>query len=333
MDNTIKPEQYADVLRKFDRKKEHNEYEDSNNTGRTIAGSIGAETPLLVLMDIRKELSDISIRMEESNNITRDLLIHLNNARDDDAIKRDQQHKDMLAYMQQLSDSMQSSRNVVSTPSAITTPREKHVYGSSAENTYFYYDYQLKTSESVVGCILMHLYMLVSNNLGDFRNTTVDSSLFGLSEWTSTVRNLRSSDSYKLPKFSSFDVKQALDIVASTTMGRRVTLKIEHISELSNTCPTIIIAVEEMRNRIMRCPGFVPLLKAKCLATLEFPYVTMENTFNVATTDPKIPGSDALIDMVKSMNDSQKKRYVKEVLNLEKKPMAATRIVLSNKNS
>lgn len=322
-DFTIKPEQYGEVLRKFDRKKEHNKITEANEAGRTAAGSIGGETPLLVLMDVRKELSDLSNRLDESNSIMRELLASLNNARDDDAIKSEQRHKDMLAYMSQISDAISSSRSIVSHPSVSLPQRSKTVKGTGSETTYYYYDFQIKNTEAVVGCILMHLCMLVTNNLGDFNEK--ETTLFGLQEWTSAVRYVRLMDKFKLPKFDTYDVQQSLEVVASDTLGRRVVLKIEHIGQLCNTCPTIMVGVEEMRRRIIQCPGVVTLSKSKQLATLDFPYVTIENTLNITDTDPKIAGSDALVDIVRSMNDTQKKSYTKEILLEGKRPMVAAR--------
>ncbi|KAI1906220.1 hypothetical protein LOZ61_006778 [Ophidiomyces ophidiicola] len=322
MDNTIKPEDYETVLRKFDRRKEHDKFTNNNDASRQVAASIGAETPLVVLTDIRSLLSDISNKLDTSNELLSDSLKDNRNYRAEDVAMREEHHKATLAYMQQLSDSISSGSRGESLPLSYRSPAS--ATKSSVKDSYYYYrGHEIKNSEAVIGCILMHLDILVSNSTD--QHDSLDASIMELPQWRSAVSVIKSADkNLKFVKMSSFETSQALDIIASPVPGRPVTIQANHITELSNSCATIIGHVELIRNRLLQCPGIISINRARHLAALNFPYVTMEGILNLKTTIPRIAGSNAVIDTVRSLNDTQKKAYAAKVLNEQLKPIVAS---------
>lgn len=324
MDHSIKPDQYEDVLRNFDRKKEREQHRSSNTMGRNVAANVGGETPLLVLMDIRDILSSMSSRIEENNNTMRDLLIHLNNARDDDVIRADQRHKESLAYMQQIADRIGSTSVTSSVAPSVATLGNSMVT-PDVKNMHYYRGTQIKSPEAVVGCVLMHIEMLVSNNVMDGRRDSVaDAGVMDVDDWASAVRNVRKTDSYKLMTMASYDTKHTLDIVATTVQGRPVTLQIEHLNDLCNKCPSLMTTVDEIRKRLIKCPGLVTPNKTKHLSMITFPYTTNENQLNLSTNDSATTGSPTVIDRVKTMKKNQRDVYALEILKNGKKPMQAS---------
>lgn len=322
MDNSIKPEDYETVLRKFDRRKEHENFTNSNNASRQVAAGVGTETPLTVLIDIRNLLSDVSNKLDVNNELLTELLKDNRSFRAEDVATRDEHHKATLAYMQQLSDSMSSGIR----SDAVSLPYRPPASATKAGNKgayHFYRGHEIKNPEAVIGCILMHLDILVSNAVD--QHDSPDPVIMDLPQWMTAVSIIKSTNKdLKFVKMSSFETSQALDIIASTVPGRSVTIQPSHITELSNNCATIIGHTELVRNRLLQCPGIISINRVRHLAALDYPYVTMEGTLNLKTTMPRITVSNAVIDAVKQLNVVQKKAYASKVLNEGAKPLMAS---------
>ena len=327
MDHTIKPENIAAVLRDFDRKKEHESIVESSNTSLEVVSAIGTETSLTVLIDIRRLMSELLIATKES---TTELQLQ----RQID----EQRHKETLGYLEQISDRIQSvgGRSVsqlVVRPGSSTTGSTNISSGVS----FYYRGDEIKTVQSVIGCILLHLDNMISRTLlSDIGE--MDTTVMELRDWTAVVRILKDADSsttahtgvLKLPKFDATETKHAINIIASPTSGRTTVCKTEHITDMLKSCSGIMGCVDEIRNRALQCPGILSPNRYYRLASISFPYVTNENTLNLQhTTEVQSAGSKVVLDRVKQMVEQQKKIYVNEILKNNSKPLTAANTALS----
>lgn len=318
MDSTVRPEQIAEVLRNFDRKKEQIVNTETSERSLEAVSAIGTDTPLTVLIDIRQLLTEISNEVRLTNEILRQSNEYGSS-----------RHREVLGYLQQVSDSIRTSQSI----STAQIPLRPSTETSGSSESYYYRGDQIKTVHSVLGCIFLHLDAMVSK-LSPSEAGSVDTAVMELKDWAGTVRILKEAEStctphngiLKLPSFTSTECKYALNVIASPTQGRAVFCKLEHMSDLMSTCPGIMNCIEEIRIRAVRCPGILSASRAKRMASISYPFITMENSINITEPNPKMVGSKIVLERVRAMNLPQKKIYVNEILKNGTKPMNASRI-------
>lgn len=316
MDNTINPEEIANVLKQFDRHKQAEEYDTTSTNSREIVSSIGTDTPITVLLDIRQLITELLTETKVLNEKI-DFQQELNEKR----------HKESLAFMFEMSKSV-SRNNITHTPIVSSQPRSSFPTEHAA--TYYYKGDEIKTSQSVIGCILIHLVNLTSKTLS-VSNDVSDVTVMELKDWASAVTILREVDSantpnsgvLQLPKIGSTESQYALSIIAAPVAGRITILKCEHIAQLVANCSTVVKCVEEIRLRATKCPGIIGSSRLRILSAIEYPYVTNDGVLNIVAHSPRPIGSAVIHEKIKSMNINQKKIYAQLILRNGKKPVVA----------
>ena len=329
MDETIKPEDIASVLKQFDRQKESEQYSTASSNAREVVSSIGTDTPLTVLLDIRHIMTELCTeirkRNERDDEMSQLMFKFVRQQKESD----DQRHREMLAFMNKLS---KSGVHVPTPLPPSVSAQMKSLSISDSNDKYYYKGDEIKTSQAIIGCFLLHLDLIVSRNL-PVSNDTSDTVVMELKDWSSAVTILREAESNNtpstgiltLPKKTSEEAIQTLDVIASPISGRSVVCKTEHIQSLILNCPTISNCVEEIRQRALLCPGIISSSRLRNLSALDFPYVTREGVLNIVNTAPKPRGSNILHEKIKQMNAHQKKIYAQLVLaNGHKSIIAAT---------
>jgi len=268
MDNTIKEEQIQNVLRNFDRQKHQEVNTRASLRSLEVVSAIGTDTPLTVLVDIRQLLIEVSNEARQN----RELLLQSHEL-------NQKHHRESLGYLQQLSDDIRSTHQ----SAAVQLPMRQAVSNSqSSGDAYYYRGDEIKTTQSLVGCILLHIDAAVSK-LTPIEIGSMDTTVMELKDWTAAVRILKDADSsmtphtgvLKLPNFNSTESRYSLNIVANPVQGRVTVCKLEHISDIVTTCPGIMNCVEEIRLRILECPGIISATRAKRLASVSYPFVTI----------------------------------------------------------
>jgi len=328
MENNILPEKIAEALKQFDRQKQSEEYHTVSNNAREIVSAIGTDTPTTILLDIRHILSEINTAIARQNQKSDEMIQFILETMKIQERSTEQRHNEMLAFMNKVSDS--TNRGHISQSPSVSS-QMKSLSMTESDGRYYYKGDEIKTNQAVVACFLMHLDLMISRTI-TMSNDITDTSIMELKDWSSAVTILREIDSYitpnrgilSIPKKTSVECTNALDIIASPVPGRTVTCKTEHIKSLIATCPTIANCVEEIRLRAIACPGIIPSSRLRRLSAISFPYVRRDDMLNITEHSPKFIGSTVLHESVRQMNTQQRKIYAQLVLGSSIKPMIAS---------
>lgn len=309
-----------DAVADMDRRKVRDEVSSAAKSSLDAAASIGTETPMVILRDIRRTIIDIQNLMieHERNEVMRNTASEA---------QRQIQHNELIATLQQL--------NMQSQPDAMSYHRStsRASIGSAPGKRQFYdSDVEIKTGAQVVALVLMQFDKVLQNS-GQLPSTSnSDAVILDLKGWTAPVLKVSGVESsvthnrgkLALPKPSQLETVNALDIAASTEMGRSQTVRVTDIVRLQHTCPAIIGIVEEVRQRIMKCPGIIPEGRRQRMSHLKFPYVTREQELNVvAIPENYAKAGPLVVDSVPKLKDAAKKVYVSEVLEKGVAPVIA----------
>lgn len=319
MDHTVPKSEIEKVLRDFDRKKNEETVTESNSRSRDIVSSIGTESTLTVLMDIRKVMCDMESSIATLNDNIGMMMAFMRN----ESTKQQERHEQILAFMHNIGNKLEPSLQ----PRASMSVSDMSMMSPApTKQTYYFRGDEIKNPESLVGCILMQVEQHASR-LVDIEPTFSDTTITEMSQWGSAIRVLKGKDSDKLSimPLSSFECSTALEIVASPVKGRPVTCRIEHIDELHNKCPSLMGQVEEFRKRLMRCPGIINTRKMLALAQLNYPYVSTEGVLNIRNESSGVKVSQIVVNLVKSLNQIQRGKYVAYILAGDKPIVAANK--------
>jgi hypothetical protein len=336
MDNTINPDEIANVLKQFDRQKESEKYVSTGNAAKEIVSSIGTDTPLTVLLDIRQLLTEINHTTRDHARKQEEAFHTIIDIMSEQRAVGEQRHRETLAFINKMSE---SSGREYSPRSTGVSPHMKSISLTDSDGRYYYKGDEIKTNQSIIACFLIHLDVIVSKAL-PLSDDITDTSVMELKDWSSAVTILREVESSVTPNpgVLSFPKKNAeesintLDVIASPVPGRTTVCKNEHIHSLIVNCPTISRCVEEIRQRALLCPGIVGSSRLRNLAALSYPYVLKDGVLNITNTAPKPMGSAVLHERVKQMNSHQKKIYAQLILGApSKKPIVASSIALDCK--
>lgn len=324
MDHTIPKSDIERVLKDFDRKKNEESVTEANAKSRDIVSSIGTESTLTVLMDIRQVICNMESNIASLNSNFNIMASFLQN----ESVKQQERHEQTLAFMHNIASKLESSpqhRTSVSVSDMST------MSPAPSKQTYYFRGDEIRSPESLVGCILMHIEHHVSR-LTDVESTFNDTSITEMPQWGSAVRSLKGEDTEKIKimPLSSFECTTALEIVASPVKGRPVACRIEHINELCNKCPSLMGQVEEFRKRLVKCPGIINTRKLLALAQLSYPYVSVEGVLNVRSEVVATKISQNVVNLVKSMNHPQKTMYALRIFRGDRPIVAANAALQKN---
>jgi hypothetical protein len=334
--HTIPQDKIDETLRDFDRRKKDNSQRNEANTFREISSAIGSETPISVLFDIRELLSDILKQHIEVNARLQEQAEISNRQYSEMMERMNDMHLEKIAYMDQIANvkSMQTSSSVLGQVSNLSV---SHAQMSQTNQQYYYRGDELKTTDSVIGCIFMHLDYLVARVLPE---TVPDTVPMEVSDWSTAIRILKDAESIRtsitgklsLPKRSSNEVEYALNIIATITKGRTPQCNIDQIYDLTIKCPSLMGCVEEIRQRSIRCPGIISPVRNRRLNTISYPYV-VDGVLNSLQTLADPIGSLVVNDGVKTMKIAARKEYCSLILRDKIAPVKAMLLVKGTKNN
>jgi len=338
MANTIDKDEIIDALRKFDRKKESDKYEEAAEKSRSIASAVGTDTPVTLLTDIRQQLNDIQKAIDNFTVSIQGVTEYLVEVESRRMEVEDRRHNELLAFINKMSQIPSTSVSIPMSPMSMSQSRVSIGSQLDSQVKYFYKGDELKTSQSVIGCMLLHLESMISRSLPSSIDIS-DTAIMGLKEWSSACTVLREASSnstpnigtLSFPKRNSDECNSAINIIATTISGRTVVCKEEHLSMISNSCPAIVRCVEEIRLRAIACPGIISSLRLRNLSAISFPYITKDDTLNITNFNPRAIGSATLYDTVKRFSIKQKKCYANLILEEGKKPMIAANLAEKEK--
>lgn len=302
---TLTSDDLAEKLASFDRRKHDREIQSQSARSLSAVASIATDTPVTILLDIRQLLVDLSKSTTQYMND-----IEAQRQRDET------RHTELLAYISDLTEQVKASKiggQIMPTVMSRSTGKQ------TPPTDYYYRGDRIKTPEALVGCILYHLDSVIHRISGT--TDVTDTTAMEVKDWSTIVRLLRRSNSnrtrspgvLKLPSLASVESLTALSIVAADTVGRDITCMPSHISTLINKCDTIMSCVEEIRQRLMLCHGFISQQRYNRLHSTSYPFVSTDGTVIISNSNPDIIPA-IIIGAVKAMKDQVKQKYVDYIL-------------------
>ncbi len=320
MDNRVREEDIRDTLRRFDRRKESERRGKSSTDALNVASAVGTETPVTLLADIRQCICELTDVIKNSNDEAR--------AREESSVQR---HSQVLAFMCDIGETLRKQQGGLYTPTSARTPTS--IAGKQEQREYFYGGDKLSTKNAVTGCVLMQLYNVAIRQMSGNNYHQIDATPMELKHWSTLVSVVVEADSnitntkgkLVLPKQTSSESVTASELVASTVEGRNTSCKLEHLRTLQDECPSVAAAVNEVKERIVACPGLISPSRFRCLASISFPFITRDGTLNTSGIDLQKGGTKVIIDAVSRLNIPQRKQYAMRVLRDNVKPLVAAK--------
>jgi hypothetical protein len=305
-----------DAVSDMDRRKQREEVSFAAKSGLDAASNIGTETPMVVLLDIRKCITDLSETLTENERIEAER-----------ESRREERHHELIATLQSM------ALQVSGTSSMPYRPMSRDSIGSSTDKRQFFHkDTVITTGPQIIGVVLMQLDKVLQNSgqLPEYGSN--DAVILDLKGWSSPVSKVaavgsastKNRSKIALPKLSQHETASTLEIVASTTQGRIQPFRVSEALTLQQSCPGLIGIVEEIRQRIIRCPGIIPEGRRERLAHFKFPYVTRDGDLNIGRIAHDFVKAGPLVtESLPKMKDAAKKLYVLEVLENGTAPILA----------
>lgn len=323
MNRTVDEDDISRVLMQMDRMKKQRLDDTEATTAAASVSAIGTNTPMTLLVDIRQAISDQSKLITQHQDL---VLQQMEESR--------KMHSETIAYMQEMSELLRRA------PVAATSTYQLPVRtgGSGGANTpddapavYYHLGDVVSDGPKVMACMLIQLERISSRNMGNTPGMPLDTVAMELKDWVSVVKSIAKAESsttertgkLTIPKITSTEAQYVLNIVTSPTKGRNVMCKAEHFNDITTTCPAMTGCMEEIRTRILRCPGLIGMQRARSLASIPFPYV--DDNGDVIRIEPtkKELGSIVIADRVSKLNVPQKEVYITCILRDNDRPITA----------
>lgn len=305
-----------DAVADMDRRKVNEDVSLAAKSALEAAAAVGTETPMVILTDIRRCIVDLT-------EVVRDNGI----AQAERETRAERRHQELIATLQQLSIAASSSA------ASSYRPQSRASMSNSGEKREFYHhDVTISTGAQVVAVILIQMDVVMQNSGQLPEQGSKDAVILDLKGWSGPVTkvaavespNTKTRTKLSLPKLSQSETATALEMVSSTVQGRTQPFNVSRLMELQQSCPSVVGIVEEVRQRLMRCPGIIPEGRRERMGYLRFPYVTKDGDLNISrVASDYVSAGPFVVDSVPKLKDASKKFYVSEVLEKGTAPILA----------
>jgi hypothetical protein len=309
-----------DAILNMDRRKVQDEVTSAAKSGLDAAASIGTETPMVVLRDIRRCITDLSETIREREEAERER-----------EARAEARHTEMIATLQSIA--IRASVGGGSGPrTSLSRESTSSIWADEEKREFYHYKIKVNTGARVIAVILMQLDTVLKNSGQLPTDAPQDSVILDLKGWTSPILKVAGVEStvttvktkVELPKLSQEETVKALEKVSSTIEGRSQPFRVADAVQLQESCSGVIGIVEEIRQRLIKCPGILPESKRTRLAYLKHPYVTREGDLNISMiADGFAKAGPVVVDGVAKFKDDVRKFYISEVLGKGTVPILA----------
>jgi len=312
------------VLAEMDRKKKKESDDADTLAASESVSAIGTNTPMTLLIDIRQAIGDQTEVLRKNQ----DLIVYQM-----EEAKR--MHTESIAYMQEMSMLLRQA------PISSIAPAQQSSLGSigssrvnipdSTSKKWYHVGTEVDNSNKMMACLLIQLERIASRNMGSKQGSTLDTKAMELKDWVSVIKAVAKAEStvtdregkLAIPKITSSEGQYVMNIVASPTPGRHIMCKPEHFNDVTVNCPGITGCLEEIRIRILKCPGVVGRQRARALASIPYPYIDENQDIIQNEVTNKEIGNAIVIGKVDKLNVPQTEIYVSQILKHNQRPMVA----------
>lgn len=305
-----------DAVADMDRRKVNEDVSSAAKSALEAAAAVGTETPMVILTDIRRCIVDLTdvVRRNGEDEAERE-------------IRAERRHQELIATLQQMAAAASNSAATSYRPQSRAS-----VSNSGDKREFYHHDVTISTGAHVIGVILIQIDNVMQNSGQLPEQGSKDAVILDLKGWSGPVTkvaavespNTRNRTKVSLPKLSQSETTIALEMVSSTIQGRAQPFNVSRLMDLQQSCPALIGIVEEIRQRLIRCPGIIPEGRRERIGYLRFPYVTKDGDLNVSrVASDYVSAGPLVLDSVPKLKDASKKLYVSEVLEKCTPPIVA----------
>jgi hypothetical protein len=285
------------------------------NLHREVSSSIGSETPLSVLTEIREsqgraveELKSISQALVEADK------------------KTEERHREMCTLLLGLS-GMGMAPDASPTGTGAAQP-------PSGAPKYYYGSNLIKDGTYLMACILMHIDKILSSHPTFKKIGNTDSTFLDVKDWYVICSSVLNADKsakagLRLPKPTDEDFRGAARIVASTVPGRRPECDSAQLALLLTVCGSGMTTVEWMRSATLRCSGVLSPERTCRFRLTEHPFVTEDGELLVKEVVKLQLPVRKIHQEVMAMKVTKRKEYMRLILENSMKPTEALALMNS----
>jgi hypothetical protein len=203
---------------------------------------------------------------------------------------------------------------------------------SSKSSVYYYGGHAIVNGTYLIGCILMHIDIMLKNHPRFKRIENTDSTHMDVKEWYNLCNYVlnadkRSKAGLRIPKVSDEDFRAAVAVVASPVSGRKPARDASHIVNLLSSCPAIMTTVEWMRSALLRCTGVLSPERTCRFRLIKHPFVNENSELAVEETSILRLPNRWMHQDVMTMKATAKKEYMRLILEDSIKPADAIGMV------
>lgn len=294
----------------------------SKNSGaaeayRSISSSIGTETPLGVLTEIREGQSRILESIKDLSDTYKE--IETSNQR---------RHQEMCTILLGIAERDRNASQVVTKTSSVTLPS----LSSPSRGNYYYGSHSISNGNYLIACILMHIDSMLHDHPRFKKLQNTDSTHMDVKDWYNICTAIFNADKQskvglRIPKPTDDDFREAVVMVASSVSGRKPACDASHLTLLLSKCPAMMATVEWTRTAILKCTGLLSPERTCRLRLIKYPFVTEESELLIETAATlKMPNRWFHQDVL-NMKATPKKEYIRLVLEESVKPVDAIGMV------
>jgi hypothetical protein len=286
---------------------------ESANIARKVSSAIGAETPAVLLSDIR----DVQCKTLAS---FKDLAAQLAEME----INTERRHKEICTILLGAVSGVSSS--LASKPELPL--RQLHTAATGAKQRYFYGSITISNSSYLIGCILMHLDLISRNHPFFSKIKDTDMTVADVKWWFNVVSTVLNADKYsksglRTPKPDDDDFISACQILCSPIQGRRPNRDLSHFINLLSDCSALMNTVEWARQALVKCKGILSPERECRLSRISHPFVTEDQELYLSTDSKLTLPNRSFHARVTLLGGTKRKIYASLILGNSIKPTDA----------
>lgn len=285
----------------------------SASTSRVISSSIGSETPVGVLTEIREGQARV---LDEMKNILA--------MQQEIEARTQERHREMCTILLGLVEAGGTHRSAAA--KALGPARS---IAEPAQKSQFYYGPSAITNgKYLFACIFLHLDRMLKAHPRFKKIEDTDKTLFTIKEWYNMCSYALDGDKeskagLRIPKPTDEDFISAAGIVASTLPGRKPECDTSHISLLLSQCSEMMNTVEWLRVALIKCTGVLSPERTCRFKLIQHPFINADSVLLVSDTPTLRMPNKYMHQDVMAMKATQKKEYMELVLGSSMKAVDA----------
>lgn len=278
---------------------------------RFISSSIGAETPIGVLAEIREAQYKLIDEMKKATLMEQEIE------------KRNQdRHTELCSILLAIAETRSDTRSASNSVSAFSS-RE-----AESKHRAFYGSHAITNGTYLAACILMHIDAMLQAHPRFKKIQGADTTYLSIKDWFTMCTSALNADKnskvgLRLPKPTDGDFIAASKIVASSVQGRQPQCDSTHIAILLSECPALMNTVEWLRSALVRCTGVLSPERTCRLRLLPHPFVNESGELLVEKVDTLRMPNKFMYQDIAAMKITDRKEYMRLVLECSVRPADA----------